>query len=86
MANMEMIIVVQTEEDPSPQSYTGVVVSEAQAFMTGVSGTFQTVQCRMRCETPEGEAHEMQRTAVDADCPALMDDIDAWLTANADLE
>jgi hypothetical protein len=86
MAEMEMIIVVQTEEDPSPQSYTGAVVSEAQAFTTGVSGTLQSVQCRMRCTTPDGEAHEMQRSAVDEACEPTLTDIEDWLTANAAYE
>ncbi len=83
MPNMQMIIVVQTEEDPSPQSYIGAEVSAAQAFMAGVSGTFQSVQCNMSCETPTGEAHLMQRSAVNADCEPTMVDIDAWLEGNA---
>jgi hypothetical protein len=86
MANMEMIIFVQTEEDPLPQSYTGSVVSEAQAFMSGVSGTFQIVQCRMSCTTPEGEGRAMERSVVDADCEPMMVEIDNWLLANAAYE
>jgi hypothetical protein len=86
MATMELIIVVQTAEDPSPQSYTGAVVSEAQAFMQGLSGTFTLVQCRMSCTTTDGEAREMQRSVVDADCEPTMVDIDNWLLANAAYE
>jgi hypothetical protein len=86
MPNMDMIIVVETEESPSPQSYIGAVVSEAQAFMNGVSGTVKTVQCRMRCTTAEDEAHELQRNVVDAACEPTMLDIDAWLAANAAYE
>jgi hypothetical protein len=86
MANMQMIIVVQTAEDPSPQSYIGAEVSAAQAFMAGVSGTFQSVQCNMSCATPVGEEHIMQRSAVAADCEPTMIDIDNWLLANAAYE
>jgi hypothetical protein len=86
MANMQIIIVVQTEEDPSPQSYIGSDVSAAQAFVAGVSGTLQTVQCNMRCTTPEGEEHAMQRTAADADCEPMLLDIDAWVAGNATYE
>jgi hypothetical protein len=86
MANMQMIIVVQTEEDPSPQSYIGSEVTAAQAFMAGLSGTFQSVQCNMSCMTPMGEAHLMQRSAVNVLCEPTMVDIDAWLVENAAYE
>lgn len=83
MPAMQVNITIQYVGNPDPTSYNGTDISDAQAFMAGLSGDFQSVQASMSCTTVGGEGRSMTRGAVDDGCEGLLADIDAWLDENA---
>jgi hypothetical protein len=86
MPDMRIDITVQYVGDPEPDSHGGTDVSDAQAFVSGLTGDFQSVQASMSCTTTGGEARLLQRGAVDEGCEALLSDIEDWLSENAAYE
>lgn len=83
MSAMVINVTIQLSGDPSPQSYNGTDVSNALAFINGLTlANVVSAQVAMSCVTTGGEDRSMPRGVTGATCEAMLLDAEAWLTEN----
>lgn len=87
MPEMYLQIHAWMQESPETLVSDGVDVSDAEAFIAGLTGTFSVVEARLTCMTPIGERRELNQVASgETACLALLDNISGWLVENAAYE